>query len=119
MNLPKYCVICAQETVHRALYCNDCKRKRLNAKLASKRAEMPLMYSAYAIVREAVVAGILPKARGLKCVDCGQEAWHYDHRDYRKPLEIEPVCISCNYRRGRAEPYKATGVSQAIILGLE
>jgi len=40
------------------------------------------------------------------CVDCGARATGYDHRDYRKPLEIEPVCQSCNYHRGPGLPYE-------------
>lgn len=36
------------------------------------------------------------------CVDCGELAAVYDHRDYYKPLEVVPVCQVCNSRRGRA-----------------
>ena len=36
----------------------------------------------------------------VACVDCGNPAVHYDHRDYDHPLEVEPVCQSCNIRRG-------------------
>lgn len=34
------------------------------------------------------------------CVDCGAEALCYDHRDYTKPLDVQPVCRSCNVKRG-------------------
>jgi len=37
-----------------------------------------------------------------KCVDCGEEAESYDHRDYFEPLKVEPVCIRCNTLRGPA-----------------
>jgi hypothetical protein len=37
------------------------------------------------------------------CVDCGGVALEYDHRDYGRPVEVEPVCRSCNKRRGRAK----------------
>ena len=30
------------------------------------------------------------------CIDCGKRAVVYDHRDYNKPLDVVPVCISCN-----------------------
>lgn len=53
-------------------------------------------------VRKAVRAGMLPKASTLACVDCGKPARDYDHRDYTKPLEVVPVCRSCNQKRGRA-----------------
>lgn len=37
------------------------------------------------------------------CVDCKRKpAAVYDHRDYSKPLEVEPVCHWCNGRRGPA-----------------
>lgn len=37
---------------------------------------------------------------GIKCVDCGASAMHYDHRDYFKPFIVEPVCHRCNLLRG-------------------
>ena len=49
-----------------------------------------------------VRAGRLPRVKTLKCVDCGSKASCYDHRDYSKQLEVEPVCRSCNYKRGPA-----------------
>jgi formylmethanofuran dehydrogenase subunit E len=39
------------------------------------------------------------------CRDCGEPSTDYDHRDYNKPLEVEPVCRSCNLLRGPALPY--------------
>lgn len=60
--------------------------------------------SAHAKVYKAVAKGDLPKLDGsIVCVDCGGEALHYDHRDYKKPLEVEPVCRKCNYSRGSAK----------------
>ena len=43
----------------------------------------------------------------VHCVDCGQPATCYDHRDYDKPLDVRAVCQSCNLRRGPAKhaPY--------------
>lgn len=35
---------------------------------------------------------------------CGQKAAQYDHRDYNKPLDVEPICRRCNIRRGSAIP---------------
>lgn len=58
--------------------------------------------SAVGAVRKAVNVGMLKPARTLACVDCGGQAEHYDHRDYRKPLRVEPVCRSCNILRGVA-----------------
>lgn len=36
----------------------------------------------------------------IACVDCGEPANEYDHRDYMKPLAVEPVCRACNQARG-------------------
>ena len=41
-------------------------------------------------------------AEFVACVDCGARASCYDHRDYNKPLDVDPVCRSCNYKRGPA-----------------
>lgn len=54
----------------------------------------------------AVRSGILPCVRSLICVDCGDEARAYDHRDYSKPLDVSPVCVRCNQKRGAAYPYR-------------
>jgi hypothetical protein len=79
---------------------------------------------AIAQVKSAIDAGLLPKlfkwrsgisagfmnshfARkplGIKCTDCEALALSYDHRDYLLPLKVEPVCLSCNARRGPAWP---------------
>lgn len=53
-------------------------------------------------VGKAVARGEMPKADTLTCVDCGEPAHGYDHRDYTKPLEVDPVCRSCNHKRGLA-----------------
>lgn len=55
-------------------------------------------------VRQAIVSGELPPPRGMVCVDCGGEAIEYEHRDYRKPLDVEPICRGCNLKRGPAIP---------------
>jgi hypothetical protein len=58
---------------------------------------------AHYTVSTAVRYGILPRLDGtIACVDCGKAAQEYDHRDYARPLEVAPVCKSCNRRRGTA-----------------
>ena len=47
-------------------------------------------------VRKAVKKGILASVKTLTCVDCGKPGEVYDHRDYNKPLDVVPVCRSCN-----------------------
>ncbi len=54
-------------------------------------------------VTKAVRDGDLPSIGTQICVDCGKPAQHYDHRDYDKPLEVEPVCVKCNFARGPAK----------------
>jgi hypothetical protein len=55
------------------------------------------------IVSKAVRAGKLPRLDGLiPCRDCGRPARCYDHRAYARPLDVVPVCISCNKLRGPA-----------------
>lgn len=59
---------------------------------------------ATAAVKAAVKFGVLPQlADGeYACVDCGGVATQYDHRDYARALDVEPVCRSCNNLRGTA-----------------
>lgn len=56
------------------------------------------------MVAYAVKRGALPSlATGeYKCSDCDKPAEQYDHRDYARPLDVEPVCRSCNLKRGSA-----------------
>ncbi len=55
---------------------------------------------ARALVTKAISEGHLLKASAYKCVDCGWKAAQWEHRDYTKPLDVQPVCRSCNCRRG-------------------
>lgn len=55
-------------------------------------------------VAAAIYSGALPKPADKECVDCGSQAHEYDHRDYNAPLDVEPVCRSCNRQRGHALP---------------
>jgi len=61
---------------------------------------------AAAAVRRAVKSGELKnlKKSKVKCTDCDSRAEVYDHRDYNKPLLVEPVCIKCNIARGTNAP---------------
>lgn len=80
-----------------ALFCQQCLKKRTCEPLRSK---------ARSAVARAVKKGILPPAKKMKCVDCGKKASCYDHRDYRKPLKVDPVCKSCDCLRGAGLPYE-------------
>lgn len=55
------------------------------------------------IVKSAIKRGVMkPISEETTCVDCGKPAHDYDHRDYNKPLDVDPVCRGCNIRRGPA-----------------
>lgn len=56
----------------------------------------------YAVAKAKKYGRLAKLPDGTPCVDCGGVAYQYDHREYAKPLEVEPVCRSCNKRRGPA-----------------
>lgn len=58
------------------------------------------MFAVRACVAKAIKDGLIPRADSCVCVDCGSSAQVHDHRDYNKPLQVDPVCRSCNYKRG-------------------
>lgn len=49
-------------------------------------------------------AGKIGRLDGQQCVDCSSPspATDWEHRDWREPLKVEPVCRMHNARRGRA-----------------
>ena len=48
----------------------------------------------------ALKVGAIKPARGQICVDCGRAATVLEHRDYCRPLDVDPTCHRCNMRRG-------------------
>ena len=87
-----------------AVLCFSCKR-------TTEKARMAISSKAKNSVAKAIAGGVLPRLDGtIKCVDCGNPAKVYDHRDYDNHLDVSPVCISCNVKRGPAK--------QIIDLGL-
>lgn len=62
-------------------------------------------HNSHKYVLKAIKDGYLPRLSGLSCVDCGAPAKAYDHRDYNRPLDVEPVCHACNVKRGPAIPF--------------
>lgn len=66
------------------------------------RAAPTLQYLAHRAVANAIAGGSLKPPATCACVDCGVIAEQYDHRDYNRPLDVEPVCRKCNVRRGPA-----------------
>lgn len=67
-----------------------------------------LASAAVAKVHAAIRAGSIARLDGsVPCVDCGAPAAQYEHRDYSKPLAVDPVCRSCNIKRGPVEFFTA------------
>lgn len=65
--------------------------------------KLAIAYPARAAVAQAIRDGKLPRLDGtIQCVDCGKPAKNYDHREYARPLDVQPVCRSCNLKRGPA-----------------
>jgi hypothetical protein len=58
---------------------------------------------------DAIDRRVISRPEHLKCVDCGNDAFHYDHRDYGIPLAVDPVCRKCNALRG-----SASGITQYV-----
>ena len=89
--------------------CRSCQRihERIQQRARNKvRArKYPNQRRALQAVAHAKRKGMLKwvgKGCGIKCTDCHREARHYDHRDYSKPLDVDPVCVDCNIKRGPA-----------------
>ena len=78
------------------------KERHWSAKFCMACAKIQLRKSSKASkkVKYAVKGKKILSAKKLKCVDCGQNAFCYDHRDYSKPMKIVPVCQGCNVLRG-------------------
>ena len=98
------CNFCNNEIIgrhHLAKICFECLDKTVDKTGA---------IAAINAVKQAVKKGILASVKTLLCVDCGKNAQCYDHRDYNKPLEVAPVCRSCNFKRGLAIPLDMTNV---------
>jgi hypothetical protein len=64
---------------------------------------------AHSVVAAAIRGGALARPDSLRCTDCDAAAAQYDHRDYNKPLDVEPVCRRCNLRRGPGIPPTESG----------
>jgi hypothetical protein len=64
---------------------------------ACKRAARSALEKVWRAVRKGLIAR-LPDGR--KCADCDALAVVWEHRDYRKPYEVNAVCVRCNKKRG-------------------
>lgn len=108
------CICCGADITDRyptAKYCVDCAEK-----IPSRKVRLPPLNDnemARKLTNFAVKIGFLPHPSEFDCVDCKSKKWFpknkpaecYDHRDYSKPLDVEPVCLQCNSSRGRGIPF--------------
>lgn len=94
------CLTCGKPFDRNGLtqWCCECAAIRATD-LARRRSR-----GATAVMR-AIKAGRLKPAKECKCADCGKPAACYDHRDYDKPLDVDPVCKRCDCLRGPGKPY--------------
>lgn len=65
-----------------------------------KRMQLNAMKAVQAAIRKRKLPSLSKEY--IQCFDCTRRAENYDHWDYTKPLEVEPVCRGCNVRRGKA-----------------
>lgn len=94
--ITKTCIECRREFctgVRTTLRCRSCNAYGEGRKLREK---------AHRLVSEAVREGRLPRLAVVEiaCVDCGSRATVWEHRDYTKPLDVQPTCRGCDKRRG-------------------
>ena len=90
----------------RRRYRSDEQRRLLRiAAVRRLQLQRPLMLKAHRAVKSAIKRGELLLPGFRDCSDCGKPATEYDHRDYTVPLQVEPVCHSCNVLRGAGYPY--------------
>lgn len=95
-SVSKSCLRCgSQDLPHQYLpipFCQPCRnfRREEQTKATAK------------VNKFLIFTGLIPKAKERICVDCGDKAHDYDHRDYTEPLNVVPVCRSCNILRGPA-----------------
>ncbi len=76
---------------------------------------------AHAAVAKAILSGGLQRPGDLPCVDCGGPAAVYDHfRGYAREhwLDVEPVCISCNAKRGWLKRELSPSDMSAVLVRL-
>ena len=70
-------------------------------------------------VARAIRLGTLRRPAEFPCTDCGRASEHYDHRDYLRPLDVQPVCRKCNFRRGPAAKHLPPGLIGQDTAGAE
>ncbi len=102
------CFRCGYEWIPRTDVIKTCAKCRSPYwdKARNKQEYIKMRIWATGVVQNSKYRQFIGKAKDEKCVDCGKKASHWEHRNYSRPLQIEPVCESCNFKRGRSTNYK-------------
>jgi hypothetical protein len=109
MHIDFACIRCGcQTTRHHTARSRMCESCMWEHRQEARRAT--------ADVTNEIKRGHMKRATEHACVDCGATARDWDHRDYTKPLEVEPVCKPCNTRRGTAydSVYRPVGAPPVV-----
>ena len=95
-----HCAMCGEKIPAYRLISPYCSLKCANEAVS-------ISARAGSAVKKAIRKGDIAKITSdVRCVDCGDAAKVYDHRDYSKPLDVDPVCRSCNIKRGPANIFR-------------
>jgi len=102
------CYVCKQAEMvtggSHMFLCSKCKPSRLEHGRYVRQSILTGREEAMTEVAKAIRDGRLSHPSELSCSDCHGQATEYDHRDYRRPLDVDPVCRRCNLLRGPAIP---------------
>ncbi len=79
---------CRQDQLAAKRYCGDCKKA---------------LDKISPTVRRALHGMRLPPASTYTCIDCGEQAAVWEHRNYDRPHEVVATCHPCNKFRGPAK----------------
>lgn len=106
----RHCEDCGTNISHRhsnSRFCLGCSHDPKKRRARSNRPIPCPNDRSRAVTKYAVKVGFLPPPTEFPCVDCGHRAECYDHRDYNRPLDVDPVCLRCNSFRGAGIPLKS------------
>ena len=98
------CYRCKYEWIPRVREIKTCPKCRSPYwdKAKNKKEHSKMRIWATGIVQNAKYYGYLGVAKDQKCKDCGKKAQHWEHRNYARPLLVDPVCVKCNHKRGKS-----------------
>ena len=106
--MDKHCIRCDDTfdpISSRRVICYECNRAQIKD---------TLRHRAHWAVSNAVKKGFLKPAQDFRCMDCGSAAVCYEHRNYYKPLDVDPVCKKCDINRGMGYPPPLNKYGQRI-----